>query len=174
MKINWIKPNSAELTPYQRGYVDLVPEGDLTVILSDNAKSTFQLLSTLSIEKLKYRYAEGKWSIPQILVHMIDAERIFSYRILCIARGDKTPLPGFEENDYAKASNADERDFKDVLEEYLSVRKSTLSLLRSLNNNHVLNKGIANNNPVAAITVCYMLAGHEIHHIAVLKEKYLK
>lgn len=174
MKINWTKPDSGDLSSYQRSYIDLVPEGELMRILENNASITAQLLSSLPPEKLKYRYAEGKWSIPQILVHMIDVERIFSYRILCIARGDKTPLPGFEENDYAKASNADERKFSDILEEYLNVRKATLCLLKSLDNSNLINKGIANNNPVSVLTICFMMAGHEMHHIHVIKEKYIK
>lgn len=174
MKINWTKPNPSTLTAYQKAYVDLVREGDLIHILDGNSKRVFQLLFSLTSDKLKYRYAEGKWSIPQILVHMIDTERIFSYRILCIARGDKTPLPGYEENDYAKACNADERNFNDILEEYIIVRKSTLSLLKSLNESYLLNQGITNNTPVSVLTLCYMLAGHEIHHVSVIKEKYIK
>lgn len=172
--LTWKKPDPAELTSYQRAYADLVPEGDLAIILEGNLKSSVQLLSSLSAEKLKYRYAEGKWSIPQILVHVIDTERIFSYRILCIARGDRTPLPGYEENDYAKASNADERAFKDILEEYVNVRKATLSLFNSLSTKMLSNRGISNNKETSVCTLCYMLAGHEIHHMNVIKEKYLK
>jgi hypothetical protein len=105
---------------------------------------------------------------------MIDTERIFSYRILCIARGDKTPLPGYEENDYAQACNADERNFNDIIEEYINVRKSTLSLIKSLKADYLLNQGISNNTPVSVVTLCYILAGHEMHHVNVIKEKYLK
>jgi uncharacterized damage-inducible protein DinB len=174
MKTNWTKPRSAELTAFQQNYVGLVPNGDLIHILDSNSKRVFQLLYSFTPDTLTYRYAEGKWSIPQIVVHMIDTERIFSYRILCIARGDKTPLPGYEENDYAKVCNADERDFNDIIEEYLNVRKSTLSLLKSLNEKSFLNKGIANNSTVSVLTLCYMLAGHEMHHVNLMKEKYLK
>ena len=111
MKTNWIKPDPSKLTEYQRSYVNLVPDGELPNILDDLLKETIGLLAALPPDKLSYRYAPGKWSIPQILLHITDTERIFSYRILCIARGDKTPLPGFEENDYAAASKADERGF---------------------------------------------------------------
>jgi uncharacterized damage-inducible protein DinB len=171
--LNWTKPDPSEMTSYQRAYADLVPEGDLSLLLENNAKSTSQLMSSLSSEKLKYRYAAGKWSIPQILVHIIDTERIFSYRILRIARGDKTPLPGYEQDDYAKESGADERDFKDIVEEFLNVRRSTVSLLKSLYSKQLLYTGTSNNNPVSVRTLCYMLAGHEIHHIKVVKEKYI-
>src|ERR1041384_1874877 len=114
----WTKPDPSSLTSYQRGYVDLVPGGDLIALLEKNGKATSRLAASLAPEKLKYRYAEGKWSIPQILVHVTDTERIFSYRILCIARGDKTPLPGFEQDDYAHSSGADERNFSDIIEEF--------------------------------------------------------
>lgn len=174
MKTTWTKPDPSEMTSYQRSYADLVPEGDLLSVLEKNSKEVVQLLSPLSPEKLKYRYAEGKWSIPQLLVHVMDAERIFSYRILCIARGDKTPLPGFEEDDYARNSNADERAFSEVLEEYINVRKATISLLKSLNDSLLSNTGISNTKKVSVRTLCYILAGHEIHHVNVLKEKYLK
>lgn len=174
MNVNWTKPEPIELSSYQRVYADLVPVGDLPLLLENNGASTSKLITSLSSEKLKYRYAEGKWSIPQIVAHIIDTERIFTYRILCMARGDKTPLPGFEENDYAKESFADERNFSDIVEEYSHVRKATISLLKSLNAKQIFNTGIANNNPVSVRTMCYMIAGHEIHHLNVIKEKYLK
>jgi uncharacterized damage-inducible protein DinB len=173
MNTKWIKPALADLAPYQRPYVELVPEGNLADILEGNAKSTGQLLASLSPEKLKFRYAEGKWSIPQMLMHIIDAERIFSYRILCIARGDKTPLPGFEENDYAKASNQDERNFKDILEEYQSMRKATICLFKSLNNEMLSRTGISNTKEVSVNALCYVVTGHEMHHLKVIKTKYL-
>src|SRR4051812_3948663 len=119
MKINWTKPDASDLNAYQKGYIDLAPEGDLIVTLSTGLERTIQLMEQLSPEKLKYRYAEGKWSIPEIMVHMIDAERIFSYRMLCIARGDKSSFPGYEQDDYVAASAADERNFKEIIEEYI-------------------------------------------------------
>jgi uncharacterized damage-inducible protein DinB len=172
MKRNWTKPNAAELTAFQQNYVGLVPSGDLIYILDSNSKRVFQLLYSCTPDALTYRYAQGKWSIPQIVAHLIDTERIFSYRILCIARGDKTPLPGYQEKEYAKVCNAEERDFNDIIEEYLNVRKSTLSLLKSLNDKSFSNKGIANNSPISVLALCYMLAGHEMHHINVMQEKY--
>lgn len=174
MKITWTKPKSAELTEYQRGYADLVPEGDLCSVLERNAQTTSQRMTSLSPEKLRYRYAEGKWSIPQILVHVIDTERIFAYRILRIARGDKTPLPGYEQDDYAQTCRADERNFRDIVDEFLSVRNATLSLLKSLNDQELSLTGNSNNKEVSVRTLCYMLAGHEIHHLNVINEKYLK
>lgn len=173
MKTNWTKPDPSTLTVYQRGYAELVPQGDLPSVFENHAKNTVALLSSLPADKLKYRYAEGKWSIPQILLHITDTERIFSYRILCIARGDKTPLPGFEENDYARESRADERDMKDILEEFQNVRRSTVSLLKSLGDKQLSYTGISNGKEVSVRALCYMLAGHEMHHLKVIQEKYL-
>ncbi len=173
MQLNWTKPHASELSTYQKKYIDLVPEGDLNQILENNFQTTLKLVANLSKEKLNYRYAEGKWCIPELLIHIMDCERIFSYRILCIARGDKTPLPGFDENNYAKNSNANERNFTEILEEFQSVRNSTLTLLKSLNNKTALQKGICNNTEISVQQIAYMLAGHELHHQTVLKEKYL-
>jgi hypothetical protein len=174
MKINWKKPDASELNAYQKGYIDLAPEGDLIVTLENNLEKTLRLIEPLSSKKLKYRYAENKWSIPEIIVHMIDAERVFSYRMLCIARGDKSAFPGYEQDDYVAASAADERDFKNIIEEYVAVRKATLCLLKSFNNEMLNETGTANNTKISVKAISYMLAGHEIHHIKVINEKYLK
>ena len=107
------------------------------------------------------------------IVHISDSERIFAYRILCISRGDKTPLPGFEENDYANASNADKRNFTDILEEFQSVRHATVTLLKSFTNETLSNRGISNKTDISVHQLVYMLTGHEMHHQKVLKEKYL-
>ena len=171
--ITWAKPNSAELSEYQKTYINLVPAGNILQILENNLQETLKLTANLSKEKLSFRYAEGKWSIPQIIVHIIDSERIFAYRILCIARGDKTPLPGFEENNYAKNSNADSRNFTDILEEFQSVRNATITLLKSFTNETLLHRGITNKTDISVHQIIYMLTGHEMHHQTVLKEKYL-
>jgi uncharacterized damage-inducible protein DinB len=172
MKVTWKKPTTEELSPYQRSYIDQVPGDDVISILSTSRDANSIFFNNIPKEKLSYRYAEGKWSIPQILVHIIDTERIFAYRILCISRGDKTPFPGYEENEYAAASNADEREFSDIIEEYINVRTATLSLLKSLDEKMLLQKGTANNMPATPLLFTYMLAGHELHHIKVITEKY--
>ncbi len=171
---NWTKPNDSELTAYQKKYVDLVPSNDVIFFLESLEKGTTSLIQSLPAEKLSYCYAEGKWSIPQLMLHIIDTERIFSYRILAFARGEKASLPGFDENVYAETSYADKRNFQDIIEEYVSVRKATLSLLRSLSESQIQSKGTANGNPSTVRGLAYMLAGHEVHHMTVMKEKYLK
>src|SRR4051812_31376866 len=127
MSITWKKPNLSDLTPYKRSYIERVAEGDLPAILEKNGVETVAFLNKIPADKLKYRYAEGKWSIPQIVQHISDCERIFAYRILCISRGDQTPLPGFEENDYARESGADEKKFEDIINEFITIRNSSLS-----------------------------------------------
>ena len=173
MKTTWRKPDLAKLTEYQRSYVNLVPEGELPQILEKNMQETISMLSVLPQEKLSYRYAPGKWSIPQILLHITDTERIFSYRILCIARGDKTPLPGFEENDYAAASRADERSFSSVVQEFTAVRRATIELFKNLDAEMRQRTGISNGREISVLALCFMITGHGMHHLRVMREKYL-
>lgn len=171
--ITWTKPNSSELSEYQKTYVNLVPDGNILKTLENNFQETLKLTANLSKEKLNFRYAPGKWSIPELILHICDCERIFAYRILCIARGDKTPLPGFEEDDYAKNSNAAARNFTDILEEFHSVRNATLTLLKSFTNETLSRRGISNKTDISVHQLIYMLTGHEMHHQKVIKGKYL-
>jgi uncharacterized damage-inducible protein DinB len=124
-------------------------------------------------EKLTYRYVEKKWTIKEILVHIMDDERIFAYRALRIARNDKTPLPGFEQEDYVPYSRANERSLASIFKEFKTIRNATLSLFRSLKKDDFLRTGIANNHPVSVRALAYHIAGHELHHINVIKERYL-
>lgn len=172
-KIVWRKPSNEVLSAYQRTYIDKVPAGDLIGILYSNGQITLQLLQNISKEERSYVYAMGKWNIAEILVHIIDTERIFAYRALRIARGDKTPLPGYEQNDYIQNCNANERDFKEILEEFDSVRKATISLFKSFTNEMLKNSGVSNNMDLTVNEIAYMLAGHEMHHIEVIRKKYL-
>ena len=169
----WKKPNSPVIAPYLSAYINLVPDGDLINILELNEIQTVALVGSLTREKLTYRYEHGKWSIPQLLLHVIDTERIFAYRILRIARGDKTPLSGYEENDYAAASRADERDFKEILDEFVSVRRATISLLKSLSQDSLEQTGFANKKEISVLSLCYVIAGHALHHNKVIQDKYL-
>jgi uncharacterized damage-inducible protein DinB len=171
--IKFSKPSPTELNSYQKTYVNLVNGDDLIAQLEKNKNETIALLSKLPKEKINYRYAEGKWSIPEIIVHIIDSERIFSYRMLCFSRGEKTSLPGYEENDYAAESEASSRSLENIIEEYSHVRNATISLLKSFSEKQYLRKGRANNNDSSVQILSYMLAGHEIHHMNVIKEKYL-
>lgn len=124
--------------------------------------------------KVTYRYAEGKWNIKEMLQHIIDAERIFAYRALRIARHDKTPLPGFDEKSYAAAVNADERTWENLLQEFLAVRKSTDFLLQSFTKDQLQQRGTTNGEPNTVEALSFLVFGHILHHINVLKERYLQ
>lgn len=141
--------------------------------LNKNSKEVINLFENLPNEKLEFRYAEGKWTPKDIFLHLIDAERIFTYRGLCIARSDKTEFPGFEEDDYVKEANANSRDLKDLIEEFKTVRSSTISLYNSFNNEQLKKTGIASSASVSVRALAYMTVGHYIHHMQVIKERYL-
>ncbi|MFN0149758.1 MAG: DinB family protein [bacterium] len=172
-KLLTVKPEPGECAPYYRGYVDQVPETDVIAILEDQIALRAQLLAQLSDEKARFRYADGKWSIKEIVGHLSDAERIFAYRALRIARGDATPLSGFEQDDYVAATNFDRRPFPELLDELDTVRRASLSLFRSLTDDELMRKGTASDNPFVARVIPFIIAGHEIHHIRILRERYL-
>jgi hypothetical protein len=177
-KIN--RPKKEEYPIYSQHYFDLIKtDSDILQELSDNFFKLKELIYSLREDKLIYRYAKNKWTIKEILVHNIDDERIFTYRALRYARNDQTPLHGFEENDYAKYSKANERSLENIFEEYWSVRLSTLLLFQNLPEESFLRSGggidtngeIKNERSVRALI--YHIAGHELRHIKVIKERYL-
>jgi uncharacterized damage-inducible protein DinB len=169
------KPKKGEFPDYASMYIDLVAnDGKLLRHLWDNLSSTKTLIETLSEDILLYRYAEGKWSIKEILVHIVDDERIYGYRALRFARNDKTELPGFDQDPFALNSKADERSIKSIVEEYEAVRLSTITLFDGLSDGVMLRRGVANNNESTVRALGYHIAGHELHHIALIKARYLK
>ena len=128
---------------------------------------------SISFFKHEFRYAEGKWTIKDIILHLIDAERIFAYRALRIARNDKTALPGFEENDYVVAANANNRGYESLLAEYETVRNVSISLFETFTSEELLRLGTASNNSVSVRAIGYIMLGHELHHKNVILERYL-
>lgn len=167
------RPRLAEHEPYWSRYIDLVPEESLFTALDANHRSTESILSSISEEKAGYRYAPGKWSIKELLNHVIDAERLFEYRALAIARGDQQSLPGFDENSYAELSEADRRPYSDIYEEWRVVRAATLALYRSFTDEMWNRIGTANEKRVSVRALGYITVGHERHHMTVLRERYL-
>ncbi|HEX8650009.1 MAG TPA: DinB family protein [Pyrinomonadaceae bacterium] len=168
------KPEEGEYAPYTIMYIGLLPDDGLVLKhLKDNLKSTQDFILSLPEEKLAYRYAEGKWTIKEILVHIIDDERIYAYRALRFARNDKTELPGFEQDDYALHSGANERDIKDILEELATVRDSTISLFNGLESSALTRVGVVSGNVMSVRAAAYHIAGHELRHIKIIKERYL-
>jgi uncharacterized damage-inducible protein DinB len=166
------RPVAGEYAPFYQRYIDFVQGEDILARLTRQKDELRALLLPLSAEKARYRYEEGKWSVTEIAGHLSDAERIFSYRALRIARGDATPLAGFDENTYTPAGRFDRRGMKDVLDEYASVRDATLAFVRSLEAEDLMRRGVANEQPISVRAILYIVAGHELHHRSVLVERY--
>jgi uncharacterized damage-inducible protein DinB len=168
------KPKEGEYPPYAIMYIGLLPDdGLLLTHLRHHVIAIKELVLSLPGEKLNYRYAKNKWTIKEILVHIVDDERIYAYRALRFARNDKTELPGFEQDDYALYSAANERSIENIFEEYEAVRNATIALFNGLPEDSFLRIGIANNNKVSVRALAYHIAGHELHHINIIKERYL-
>lgn len=168
------KPKPGEYPAYAGMYMDLLPDDGLVLEhLQENFRLTKEFILSLPEEKLLYSYAAGKWTIKEILVHIIDDERIYAYRALRFARNDKTKLPGFEQDDFARYSNANERELENIFEEYEAVRNSTITLFNGLDDSVLTNEGIADNNKATVRALAYHIAGHELHHLNIIKEKYL-
>ncbi len=166
------RPQPSEHVPYFSRYIDLVPHGDLLALLDTQHRTTQKMLAPLSAEKARYRYADGKWSINEVVGHLADTERIFSYRALRFARGDSTPLSGYDEQAYTPAGRFDDRSLGDVLSEFTAVRGATLALFRGLSPDAFERSGPANGNPISVRALAYIIAGHERHHVGLLQTRY--
>jgi DinB superfamily len=166
-------PQPNEYAPYYGRYVQLVrTDVSLYDVLREQLAEIVAYLEKSTPTQLAYRYAEGKWSVAEAMVHLIDAERIFAYRALRIARGDETPLPGFEQDDYVLCSHADGRSSESLLAEYRAVREATLQLFYTFDSTTVRLMGTASDKPISVRALMYIIAGHELHHLNIFKEKY--
>jgi len=161
------RPQADEYAPYFAQYLAKVPDGDLLDLLEAQWEELGCLLEDLDDEAADFRYAEGKWSVKEVLGHILDAERIFAYRLLRIARADPTPLAGFDENAYVAAAGFQARPLESLLEEYDLVRGHTLALLRGLDADCFRRSGTSNGKPVSARALAWLIAGHERHHMGV-------
>ena len=165
------RPDSNEYAPYYGKYIALVPEGNILTTLEKQGPDTLVLLAPREADG-DFRYAPGKWSVKEALGHVIDTERVFSYRALRIARNDKTPLAGFEQDDYVKYGPFAQTSLAALLEEFTSVRKASVALFRGLDETAWTRRGIASNNEVTVRALAYMIAGHELHHRGIFQQKY--
>lgn len=166
------KPNSTDYPEYFGNYINQVSEDDLIPAFMNQMPLLEKFMSSVDEEKANYAYAPGKWIIKELWQHVIDAERIFSYRALCIARKETINLPGFDENNYAANSNANERTWENLREEFINVRKSTLDLYKSFTENMMQQKGNSNNREMNVLSLGFTTIGHVTHHLKVLSEKY--
>ncbi|MEO2077941.1 MAG: DinB family protein [Bacillus sp. (in: firmicutes)] len=167
------RPLTSEYPEYYVPYVDLVPEGDLLTILNEDLKSTMALFEGISNEEGHFRYAPDKWSIKEVLGHMTDTERIMSYRLLRIGRGDQTALAGFNENEFVEGSQINNQSINDILEDFVATRKATITLIKNMPAEAWSYKGNANNTEVTTRAIGYIIAGHAIHHKKIISERYL-
>lgn len=167
------RPTLNECAEFYQKYIDELPEGDLFEFLKQQLNEMTDLLSSLNDEQAHYRYAAGKWSIKEILGHLIDAERVFSYRAMCFARNDPGPLPSMQENDYVRHGNFDARALTDLLVEHRCNRLGNLKLFGSFDAEVQLRRGEASGCEFTVRSLPWIIAGHERHHLNVLKERYL-
>lgn len=166
------RPQPDEAASFYHDYIARVPEGNLPQQLLEQLQEVGDLFTGVTDQAALARYAEGKWSVKEVLGHLCDAERIFSYRLLRIARGDSTPLPGFDENAYVPAGHFDQRPLPLLLAEFRAVRQSTAALVDGLGDDLWTRRGEASGKPVSARALAYIIVGHVAHHLAVLRERY--
>lgn len=168
------RPAAADFPEHYSRYVSHVPDGDVAGMLATQLDDTAALLSGLSEADALHRYAEGKWSVKEVIGHIADTERVFSYRLLRFARGDSTPLPGFDENVYVPAGRFDDRDVADLMAELRGVRAATVALVRGLPPESLQRRGEASGGSFTAAAIPWIIAGHELHHRHILRERYLR
>ncbi len=167
------RPETDEYASSYAGYVDLVPESDVIAVLRDQIGELSALKEEVGEAKAGYSYAEGKWTIKQLIGHLADCERIFAYRGLRIVRRDETPLPGFEQDDYIAASRADERPIEGLLNEIILLRQANMFLFEDLNEEDWAAAGTASDNHITVRAIAFIMAGHVRHHLNILRERYL-
>jgi uncharacterized damage-inducible protein DinB len=167
------RPAAGEYAEFYAKYVAMVPGTDVLGALEAQRLVMAQLLGARSEREGNFRYAPGKWTVKEVVGHVADSERIFAYRALRFARGDRTPLAGFEQDDYVKSGGFSERTLADLAEEFSDVRTATIALLSGLDEEAWQKRGIANNHEITVRALAYVIAGHDLHHRRILEEKYL-
>jgi hypothetical protein len=172
LSINTSRPAADEYAPFFAGYVERVPDGDILAILQAQLDATQALLAPLSRAQAQARPTPADWNVLEVLGHITDGEQVFAYRALRIARGDTTPLAGFEQDDYVRAAHSSDRALDDLLDAYAAQRRATIALLRSFDADAWLRRGTASGHSCSARAWAYIAAGHELHHIADFHERY--
>jgi len=168
-----VRPADTEYAPFYAGYVARVPDGDVVALLRSQIGETLALLRDVPESRGTHRYAEGKWSIKEVVGHLADTERVMTYRALRIARGDRTPLAGFDENAFVRNASFDQRTLASLRAELELVRSASIALFETMTAEEAARVGTANDRDVTARALAYIVAGHERHHVALLRERYL-
>jgi len=171
--MTFTRPAPGDYNPYYGKYIELVEEGDIVRILRLTAFGTIVFLENVTEEQWNSRYAPGKWSMKESMLHLIDTERIMAYRALRFSRGDSTALAGFDQDDYIPAYQAESRSSRSLIEEYQAVRNASVQMFRNLPKEAWDKGGIASNSNVTVRALAYIIAGHELHHVNLFKNKYL-
>jgi hypothetical protein len=169
-----VRPQPGENSPYFDRYISLVPGNDVLAAFDEQRRQMLLLLSGRPESDGDLRYAPGKWSLKEVLGHINDTERIMAYRALRISRGDGTPMEGFEQDDYVRNGPFARIALADLIEDYIAVRRATITLLRNLDESAWTRRGVANKNEITVRALAYTIAGHELHHRRIIEEKYLK
>jgi hypothetical protein len=167
------KPEKSEYDPYYENYVSLVADTDIIPTLESQPKLLRDLIASLPEEMGSFAYAEGKWTLKELISHLIDGERMFAYRLLRISRGDQTPIEGFEQDGYIENSHANDRSFSDLLKELSLLREANMMFFRNLTEQDWLRIGVANNVSISVRALGYIMAGHISHHVSIIKDRYL-
>ena len=167
------KPEKSEYPAFYHGYVERVSEEDLNNALVNSLESFKAFASTIPQDKFEYRYAENKWKLKEVLLHIADTERVMQYRALRFSRNDKTPLPGFDENDFMKNSNSVNLTFEEIVQDLIHVRNSTISFFKACSDLMLMRNGVANNGNITVRALGFIIAGHQAHHINVINTRYL-
>jgi len=168
-----MRPDLSRVPEFYHGYINQVPEDDLMQAFKNGTSSFIQLIENIPVEKRDYRYADGKWTIKEVLQHIIDGERVFDYRALCFARKDPSPLPGFDENIFAANARTDKRKWDELVEEFKAVRKGSEILFGSFDDEQLNTEGVANNHKNYVLAFGYVVVGHSLHHVRIIRERYL-
>ncbi|TNE48817.1 MAG: DinB family protein [Bacteroidetes bacterium] len=173
MTITEYKPMPGDYAPFYRGYIEAVETDDITSYLAIQKEQVLDFLRGIKWENWEVGYAPDKWTLAEVVLHMIDAERVFAYRALCIARGDQTPLPGMEQDDYVPNSGAASRTPASIVDEFAAVREATLHLFKNFTDDMWERRGIASDAEVTVPALAYIIGGHTAHHLQVIGERYL-
>lgn len=166
------RPDPSQYAPAHAGYVALVPEDDILSAMQQQSSAMQKFLASLDEARVAHRYAEGKWSVKEVIGHIADAERVIAYRALAIARGEQQPLPGFDENSYVENASFDDWKLGDLAEQYALVRRANIVFFQNLRPEAWDRRGTANQAPVSVRGLAYVIVGHERHHLQVLRERY--
>lgn len=171
--MNSLELNTSEYPPFYRNYIDALGAVNLIEILTESLEEFMHLLQDLNEDQVLYRYDDGKWTIKELVQHIIDAERVLSYRAMRFARNDSTDLPGFDEDWYVENSNANNRNYHELLEEFTFVREATILLYSSFTKEMLASLGLISGSDMSVRALGFIIAGHQMHHLKIIKEKYL-